>query len=219
MRSLRDDMRKGGWTIDSFRFPFKEVNYIVLVILHSPEEKVDKYALVKLDFLHPDNFKHNLLVSANSNGLICGAMDLRIFFRIPPDYEHLGDALRTLTKQLGYCTPTNVNISKSQAEKTAITHKMIQTGCEEPDKIYCYTVKRNPIIVDVKTGEKKQTKRTEENDSKTRMLRRTLYDRLGKDASISFCYSDNPAMSRTDEEILCNWTSRKTENESGMAVL
>ena len=189
------------------------------MILHSPEEKVDKYALVKLDFLHPDNFKHNLLVSANSNGLICGAMDLRIFFRIPPDYEHLGDALRTLTKQLGYCTPTNVNISKSQAEKTAITHKMIQTGCEEPDKIYCYTVKRNPIIVDVKTGEKKQTKRTEENDSKTRMLRRTLYDRLGKDASISFCYSDDPAMSRTDEEIISNWTTRKTENEYDMAVL
>lgn len=46
-------MRKKGWTIDSFRFPFKGVNYIVLVILYSPEEKVDKYALVKLDFLHP----------------------------------------------------------------------------------------------------------------------------------------------------------------------
>ena len=211
-------MRKKGWIIDSFRFPFNEVNYIVLVILYSPEEEKG-YALVKLDFLLPDNFKHHLFVPANSNGLICGAMDLRIFFRIPPDYEHLGDALRTLTRELGYCTPTKVNTAKSQTEKKAITHQMIQTGCEEPDKIYCYTVKRNPIFIDAKTGEKKQAKRTPENDSKTRMLRRTLYERLGKDSSISFCYSDDPAMSRTDEEILSNWTSRKTENEYGMAVL
>ena len=51
------------------------------------------------------------------------------------------------------------------------------------------------------------------------MLRRTLYERLGKDNSISFCYSDDPAMSHTDEEILDNWTYRKTENEFGVAVL
>ena len=219
LRSLRDDMREKGWIIDSFRFPFNGVNYIVLVIDYLPGEEKDPYALVKLDFLHPQNFKYHLLVPANSYRLITDAMELRIFFRIPPDYEHLGDALRTLTKQLGYCTPTKVNSSKPQPEKNAITHKMIQTGCEEPDKIYCYTVKRNPVIIDGKTGEKKQTKRTPENDSKTRMLRRALYDRLGKDDSISFCYSDDPAMSRTDEEIISNWTARKTGNESGMAVL
>ena len=97
-------MRRKGWTIDSFRFPFNGVNYIVLVILYLPGEEKG-YALVKLDFLHPEDFKYHLLVPANSNGLICGAMDLRIFFRIPPDYEHLGDALRTLTRELGYCTP------------------------------------------------------------------------------------------------------------------
>lgn len=50
-------------------------------------------------------------------------------------------------------------------------------------------------------------------------MRRTLYDRLSKDNSISFCYSDDPAMSRTDEEIISNWTARKTENEFDMAVL
>ena len=92
LRSLRDDMRKKGWTIDSFRFPFKGVNYIVLVILYLPGEEKG-YALVKLDFLHSEDFKYHLLVPANSNGLICGAMDLRIFFRIPPDYEHLQNNL------------------------------------------------------------------------------------------------------------------------------
>ena len=54
-------MRKKGWTIDSFRFPFNGVNYIVLVILYLPGEKKDQYALVKLDFLHPKDFKYHLV--------------------------------------------------------------------------------------------------------------------------------------------------------------
>ena len=152
LRSLRDDMRKKGWTIDSFRFPFNGVNYVVLVILYLPGEEKG-YALVKLDFLHPEDFKYHLLVPANSNGLICGAMDLRIFFRIPPDYEHLGDALRTLTKQLGYCTPTKVNMEKSQTEKQAIVYELSDRNSEDADKLYCFVVKRNPVLIDKKTNE------------------------------------------------------------------
>ena len=215
---LKADMEQKGWMIDSFKFSFKKINYIVLVILFAPGEPKAKYALVQLDFLNSANFKHHLLVSANAGGIMLSAEELRRFFGIRFS-ENLGDILQQFTELLGFHIPEKVSVSKTKIEQIAITHKMTQTGCEEPDKIYCYTVKRNPIIVDAKTGEKKQTKRTEENDSKTRMLRRTLYDRLGKDASISFCYSNDPAMSRTDEEIISNWTARKTENESGMAVL
>lgn len=215
---LKADMEKNGWMIDSFKFRYKKVNYIVLVILFSPDEPKEKYALVQLDFLNTANFNHHLLVSANAGGIMLSAEELRMFFGIRYA-ENLGDILQQFTELLGFHVPEKVSASKTKIEKQAIVHKMTQTGCEEPDKIYCYTVKRNPVIIDAKTGEKKQAKRTPENDSKTRMLRRTLYERLGKDDSISFCYSDDPAMSRTDEEILCNWTSRKTENEFGMAVL
>lgn len=215
---LKADMEKKGWIIDSFKFRFKKVNYIVLVILFAPGEPKDKYALVQLDFLNVANFKHHLLVSANAGGIMLSAEELRRFFGIRYA-ENLGDILQQFTELLGFHVPEKVSNSKPKIERQAIAHKMTQTGCEEPDKIYCYTVKRNPVIIDGKTGEKKQSKRTPENDSKTRMLRRTLYDRLGKDESISFCYSDDPAMSRTDEEIISNWTTRKTENEYDMAVL
>ena len=208
LRFLRDDMRKKGWTIDSFRFPFKEVNYIVLVILYSPEEEKG-YALVKLDFLHPDNFKHHLLVPANSNGLICGAMDLRIFFRIPPDYEHLGDALRTLTRELGYCTPTKVNTSKSQTEKKAIVYKISDENSDDAEKLYCFAVKRNPVLIDKETTEPRQLKRSANNDRKTQFLRPTLYEKLGKDDTLSFCYSNDPKMDYSDEVIIDNWLKNK----------
>lgn len=202
-------MRKKGWTIDSFRFPFKGVNYIVLVILYSPEEKVDKYALVKLDFLHPNNFKHHLLVPANSNGLICGAMDLRIFFRIPPDYEHLGDALRTLIRELGYCTPTKVNTAKSQTEKQAIVYELSDGNSEDAEKLYCFAVKRNPVLMDKETNEPKQLKRSAPNDRKTQILRPSLYEKLGIDDTLSFCYSNDPEMDYPDEVILDNWLKNK----------
>ena len=207
--SLRADMQRKGWTIDSFRFSFNEVNYIVLVILYSPEEKVDKYALVKLDFLHPDNFKHHLLVPANSNGLICGAMDLRIFFRIPPDYEHLGDALRTLTRELGYCTPTKVNTAKSQTEKQAIVYDLSDGNSEDVEKLYCFAVKRNPVLMDKENNVPRQSKRSAYNDRKTQILRPTLYEKLGKDDTLSFCYSNYPEMDYPDEVILDNWLKNK----------
>ena len=208
LRSLRDDMRKKGWTIDSFRFPFNGVNYIVLVILYLPGEEKG-YALLKLDFLHPDNFKYHLLVPANSNGLIYGAMDLRIFFRIPPDYEHLGDALRTLTKQLGYCTPTKVNTAKSQDEKKAIIFELSDGDSEDAEKLYCFAVKRNPVLVDKETNAPRQSKRSAYNDRKTKFLRPTLYEKLRKDDTLSFCYSNNPEMNYPDEVILDNWLKNK----------
>lgn len=215
---LKADMEKNGWMIDSFKFRYKKINYIVLVVLFSPDEPKEKYALVQLDFLNAANFNHHLLVSANAGGIMLSAEELRMFFGIRYA-ENLGDILQQFTELLGFHVPEKVSASKTKIEKQAIVHKMAQAGCEEPDKIYCYTVKRNPIIIDAKTGEKKQAKRTPENDSKTKMLRRTLYDRLGKDKSISFCYSDDPAISRTDEDIISSWTARKTENEFDKAVL
>ena len=206
--ALRADMQRKGWTIDSFRFPFKGVNYIVLVILYlTGEEK--GYALVKLDFLHPEDFKYHLLVPANSNGLICGAMDLRIFFRIPPDYEHLGDALRTLTRELGYCTPTKVNTAKSQTEKQAIVYELSDGNGEDAEKLYCFAVKRNPVLMDKETNEPKQLKRSAHNDQKTKILRPTLYEKLGKDDTLSFCYTTDPEMDYPDEVILDNWLKNK----------
>ena len=174
--SLRADMQRKGWTIDSFRFPFRDVDYIVLVILYSPGEEKG-YALVKLDFLHPDDFKYHLLVPANSKGLICGAMDLRIFFKIPPDYEHLGDALRTLTRELGYCTPAKANTVKSQTEKKAIVYKISDENSDDAEKLYCFAVKRNPVLIDKETNEPRQLKRSSYNDRKTRILRDSLYQR------------------------------------------
>ena len=201
-------MRKKGWIIDSFRFPFNEVNYIVLVILYLPGEKVDKYALVKLDFLHPKDFKYHLLVPANSKRLIADDKELRIFFRLP-EQEYPGNALRTLIKQLGYCTPTKVNTSKPQTEKKAIVYKISDENSDDAEKLYCFAVKRNPVLWDKEANTPRQLKRSANNDRKTQFLRPTLYEKLGKDDTLSFCYSNNPKMDYSDELIIDNWLKNK----------
>lgn len=210
-------MQRRGWTIDSFRFPFKGVNYIVLVILYLPGEEKG-YALVKLDFLHPEDFKYHLLVPANSKRLICGAMDLRIFFKIPPDYEHLRDALRTLTNELGYCTPTKVKTTKSQIEKQAIVYKLSDGDSEDAEKLYCFAVKRNPVLIDKETNEPRQLKRSAYNDCKTQILRPTLYEKLGKDDTLSFCYSNDPEVNYSDEVIIENWLKNKEKELNSQPV-
>ena len=82
LRPLKTDMEEKGWVIESFRFKFKGTNYIVLVILYEQGEPRPQYALVQLDFLHPKDFRHHLLVPANTLRLLADAKDIRIFFRI-----------------------------------------------------------------------------------------------------------------------------------------
>ena len=217
LRALRDDMRKKGWIIDSFRFLFHEVNYIVLVILYLPGEEKDQYALVKLDFLHPANFNNHLLVPANSLHLIEDDFVLRKFFDLP-EADHPGNALLTFTKQLGYSAPTKVNPSKPPVEKKAIIHKLSDGNSEDAEKLYCFAVKRNPVLIDRETGKPRQMRRSTYNDRKTRVLRSSLYQKLGKDDTISFCYSNDPEMDYPDEVIMDNWLKKKEKGRTLLPV-
>ena len=90
-----------------------------------------------------------------------------------------------------------------------MVHTLSKKDSEDPNKVYCFAVKRNPAMKDSLTGELKQRKRSVYNDNKTRMLRPSLYKRLGKDHTISFCYSDDPSKDYTDEEIISSWIIRK----------
>lgn len=215
LHALKTDMEKKGWVIDSFKFRYKKINYIVLVMLFDPDEPKSPYTLVQLDFLNAKNFERHLLVPANAGGLMISAKELRLFFGIHYA-ENLGDILQQFSQLLGYHIPESVNAQKSQTEKDAIVHTLSKKDCGDPSKLFCYAVKRNPVVKDKHTGELRQQRRSPYNDNKTRLLRRTLYNRLGSDDTLSFCYSDDPAKSRTDEEIINSWTMKKDTPENAV---
>lgn len=213
LHALKADMEKNGWVIDSFRFRYKQDNYIVLVILYAPDELRPQYALLQLDFLDAKNFKNHLLVPANAQKLMTDAKEIREFFGIKYE-ENLGEILLQFSRWLGKFIPDRVNTQKSQTEKEAMVYTLSKKDSDDPSRIYCYAVKRNPSVKDKLTGIVRQQRRSPYNDNKTRVLRRTLYKRLGSDNTLSFCYSDDPAKSRTDEEIISNWASKKADGVS-----
>ena len=210
LHKLKADMEKNGWVIHSFKFRYKHDDYIVLVILNAPDEPRPQYALLQLDFLDAKNFKNHLLVPAIAQKLMTDAKIIREFFDIKYE-ENLGEILLQFSTWLGKFIPDRVNAQKSQTEKEALVYTLSKKDSDDPSRIYCYAVKRNPSVKDKLTGIVRQQRRSPYNDNKTRVLRRTLYNRLGSDDTLSFCYSDDPAKSRTDEEIISNWTSKNVE--------
>lgn len=192
LKSLKNDMQDKDWTICSFIFRYKKTEYIVLVKRFvGNETRKNQYALVKLHFMVVNNLKHELLVEANSNKLICEAKILREYFGIEWGIN-LGDILNQFTERLGKEIPVKVSEGISDIQKIAMVNSLSKSDFEDPNKIYCTGTRRNP----------KGKKRSPFNSDKTKLLRRDLYNKLSCDESISFCYSADKSKENEDSVIL-----------------
>ena len=78
LNELKKDMIDNNWTICSFLFRYKSVEYIVLVKRFVGKKKwVNQYALVKLHFMKRDNYIDGLEIEANSSKLAIDAKTLK----------------------------------------------------------------------------------------------------------------------------------------------
>ena len=140
-----------------------------------------------------DDLGHELQVEASSQRLFVDAKNLREFFGI--EYaSNLGSMLHQLTEQIGRSVPPVVPAPNdiSTIEKNAMVHSLSRSDAEDPNKVYCTHVRRNP-----NNGE-----RSIFNSNKTKLLRPLLYDKLQNERHISFCYSFDKDKERTDSDIL-----------------
>lgn len=196
LKQLKNDMQSKGWTICSFMFYYKEIEYIVLVKRFvGTEKRIDSYALVKLHFMKANNLLDELQVEANTQRLIIKPKTLREYFGI--EYtENLGDILHQFTENLGKVIPTNMPANFSEPEKKAMVRSLSLSDSEDPNKIYCNKVRRNP------DGEQ----RSEFNSDKTKLLRPSLFRKFCNDKSISFCYYADKSMENDDATIMRNFS-------------
>ena len=180
LRQLKEDMRNKGWTICSFLFKYKKIEYIVLVKRFvGTEKRIDKYALVKLHFMKANNLSDELQVEANVKKLIVDPKKLREYFGI--EYrENLGNILQQFTENLG----------------SAMVRSLSKSDSEDPNKIYCNKVRRN----------RDGGQRSEFNSDKTRLLRPMLFRAFCNDKSISFCYYADKEMENDDATIIRNFS-------------
>lgn len=196
LKELKSDMVNKNWTICSFIFRYKGIEYIVLVKRFvGTEKRINQYALVKLHFIKSNDLRDDMQVEANSRGLIIEAQKLRDYFGI--EYTgNLGDILQQFTERLGRAIPKEIPDCISDIERTAMVHSLSRSDSEDPNKVYCNKVKRNP----------NGGKRSEFNADKTKLLRASLYEYFRNDFNISFCYFADPVMENDDATILRNFS-------------
>lgn len=197
LKSLRNDMEQSGWSITSFIFPFKNASYIVLVKRFVGKEKPkSKYALVKLEFMNKNDLNDVLSVEANRKYLLGDIKVIRKYFGIKYS-DNIGDAMKWFYNSLGTYIPFKVNNEFSDSEIKVMIQSLSNSDSEDPNKIYCIGVRRNPI------GQK----RSAFNSDKTKLLRKSLFSYFENDISISFCYSQNKNEEKNDKEILVNFAN------------
>lgn len=196
LKSLKEDMKNNGWTICSFIFKYKNKNYIVLVKRFvGSVKRISEYALVKLEFMKENDLTNLLEVEANSNGLLIDAKTLREYFGI--EYSNnLGDIINQFSNKLGDSIPKNIKMNISDIEKQVMVRSLSISDSEDPEKIYCTMVRRNP----------EGKKRSEFNSDKTKLLRSELFKYFKDDESISFCYSKEPEKENNDVTIFKNFS-------------
>ena len=196
LKELKRDMEHKDWTICSFLFRYKEIEYIVLVKRFvETEKKKNQYALVKLHFIKSNDLSNDMQVEANARGLIIEAQMLREYFGI--EYtKNLGDILQQFTSRLGNVIPKKIPACISDTERTVLVRSLSKSDSEDPNKIYCNKVRRNPD----------GGQRSKFNADKTKLLRSSLFEYFRNDPNISFCYYDNPAMENDDATILRNFS-------------
>ena len=140
--------------------------------------------------MRENHFDDDLEIPANVYRLMVDPKTLRTYFKIAYS-ENLGDILKQFTIRLGNSIPTGVKQVVTINEKRAMVHSLSNSDAENPNRL------------DGKPGQ-----RSIFNDNKTRLLRPELYQKLYRDNTLSFCYSDDPQDEKSDEDIITNWTKR-----------
>ncbi|MDA2513258.1 DUF6037 family protein [Bacillus cereus] len=108
--------------------------------------------------------------------------------------------MQSFYRQLSLYIPTEVSQRKTTAQEAAMVASLSKSDKDDPNKIYCYSVRRNS---ETKSGEFGE--RSPYNDNKARILRLTLYNELKDDIHLSFNFSADPEKHADDDTILHNW--------------
>lgn len=189
---LLQHLRTNRWHITAFPFIYKGISYIVLFEDIENLRIVPEEYIILLTFIDRADENHVLKVKANQNKFDIDAKNLREFFGI--EYgENLGNILRQFYETFNNFVPQTINQNFDVETNNAVINRLSHNDNDDVNNVYCYAARRNGVHKGV------QYHRTPFNSDKTRLLRKTLFDLLGGDDTISFYYRDENPLS--DSEI------------------
>lgn len=184
--ALLNNLRESRWHITSFSFSYNGINYIVLFEDLANLPLTDNGYLVLLTFIDKSDGNRILQTKANQYSFQLNAKEFRKFFGIKYA-PNLGDIFKQFYNYFNNFIPqTRILEFDDQAQK-AMVNKLSRNDHENVNNTCCYAARHNGKYNGV------QYHRTPFNSDKTKLLRADLFDMLGGDDTISFCYrEENP---------------------------
>ena len=199
LKNLLNSLRENDWYVTAFPFRFNGHEYVVVFEDLRQIGEGRKYYAVCLTFLDRGNTNHTLKVLANVSGFDISDEKILDFFKIhgnSPCNDPTAILFRTLDAAIPNCYVPIAHTLRDYV-LDAIQRRDNDSGrC-------CYKVRRNG-----KKTDGSQKYRTAENTAKTKLLRPSLFELVGNDKELSFCYRKEDELS--DAEILYNANKQGT---------
>lgn len=200
LRTLRDDMCENEKAVVVFRFHYKELEYFVAVCLLTDEDSKKqeaKYALVRLCFIRGDDLNQYLDCYANSKGFSAGMTELRHFLGVAYQPDGIG-WIQGFTQFFGKIMPIHIPNMNNHEQHIAL-HTICRHEGRDPNRIYRSYIFRNGK----QNGQQKH--RTEYNGQLASARFFSLYPKFKQDRTISFAFTDDPVLEKSEDEILRNF--------------
>lgn len=192
LQLIYEDMFDKNYIIDSFKFKYKNENYLVFIRRFKGEfiKRINKFAKVQLTFYKKSTIEDSLIVEANNSGLIID--DLNILYRFfDIKNSNFGKGLFPFYKSLNESIPTESNLNSNKEKNISLAKELYKDDVIEMNKIYCTGITRLP----------KGWKRSERRNEKVKRLRPALY-KFFDDQSITFNFSPHECKEKSDEQII-----------------
>lgn len=176
---LLQSLRENDWYITAFPFSFNRHDYVVVFEDLRELDRGSKYYSVNLTFIDMADEARTFKTYANAYGFNCKQDEIYDFFGIEP-FTNNHYCLQNLCNIFNASMPNSLH--HPEPEYTPFILQTIERHTNN-EGLCCYAAKHNG-----KAADGRQKLRSAINTSKTKLLRPSLYEKIGGDETISFCY-------------------------------
>lgn len=184
IKELLKSLRDNDWYITAFDF-----SYNVYVVVFEDLREIDrgtKYYAVMLTFIDKNDEERILETYANSYDFQVSDEEIKEYFRIGGNRSY-GNPILALYYELNRIVPPEYSPLQKKYYRTVLE---VIDKREHNEGFCCYKARHNG-----KKANGEQIYRSAKNTAKTKLLRESLFKRIGNDKTISFCYRQENELS------------------------
>ncbi len=194
IKELLKSLRDNDWHITAFDFSYNGYEYVVVFEDLREIDRGTKYYAVMLTFMDKNDEERILETYANSYDFQVSDEEIKEYFRIGGNRSY-GNPILELYCQLNKIVPTEYSPLQKKYYRTVLE---VIDKREHNEGFCCYKARHN----NGKKANGEQIYRSAKNTAKTKLLRESLFKRIGNDKTISFYYRQENELS--DGQIISN---------------